>query len=100
MRRRWGSTAETNPLSLRAGVAERSNLGHTDVQQAYGIQPKDRRPLLRAQPARALDKADRIDFAHVRRIVSPHQYMVCTILPHEIFQLRMRIDQCVEVKPL
>ena len=48
----------------------------------------------------ALDHADRIDLAHVRRIVGAHQDVVGAVFLDQIFELVMGVDQRIEIEPL
>ena len=71
-----------------------------DIQQACSIAAEDRPALVIIEPRCTLDKADRVDLAHIGRLVGTHQHVVGAILLHEIFELMVGEDDRVEIEPL
>src|SRR5215469_18894946 len=68
--------------------------GDFDIQEPCGVAPEDRPALVVIEPGCPLDKADRIDFAHVGRVIGSYQHMVRTVLLDEIFELMVGVEDC------
>src|SRR6201987_6048364 len=58
-----------------------------DVQQPRSVAAEDRPALGVVEPCRTLDKADRVDLAHIGGIIGAHQNVVGAILFDEILEL-------------
>jgi hypothetical protein len=71
-----------------------------DVQQPRGVPAEDRPSLIVVEPTRALDKADRINLAHIGWVIGAYQHVVGAILVHQIFELVVGKDDRVEIEPL
>src|SRR5262249_1515616 len=74
--------------------------GDGDVQQPGGVGPDDRAPRPVRETGAALDKANRINFAHIGGVVGADEDVVLTVLLDEILQLVVGVDERVEIEPL
>src|SRR5438105_10285824 len=74
-------------------------LWRLDSEQPRCISTENSAPRRIVEPVCALDKADRVDFAHIRRIVGAHQDVIGAVLLDEITQLVMRLGERVELEP-
>src|SRR5439155_18236903 len=70
------------------------------IQQPRRIAAEDRPARRVVEPEGALDEADRVNLAHVGRVVGADENVVGAVFVDEVLELVMGVDQRVEIEAL